>query len=310
MAGARKRNRFVDYLIYLTVRWIVCLLQALPFEASIAIARFLSWVVTDVVPVRRGIIEENLQHAYPQMSAAERHRLTRRMWEHLVLMIAEIALAARKIHETNWREHIDLINREFLVESMLSDRPTVIVCAHFGNFELSGMLLGLLGFPSYTIARPLDNPYLNQFLNHFRGLRGQHILPKNGSAQLVADLLDKGVTLTLLGDQHAGPKGTWAEFFGRPASTHKAIALFSLANDAPMCICYCRRIGKPLRYLLGADVMIDPRNMDPQLQSVPALTQWYTDQLETAIRRAPEQYWWMHRRWRDTPPASFQRKAA
>jgi KDO2-lipid IV(A) lauroyltransferase len=183
------------------------------------------------------------------------------------------------------------------------------VCGHYGNFELSGFMLGILGLSSFTIARTLDNPYLDRFVNKFRGAKGQFILPKNGSAQRIDALLASGGTLVFLADQNAGPKGCWVDFFGRAASTHKAIALFTLTNDAPMVVCFARRTHGPLHMKLGMEALADPRDHHAAT-SVPALTQWYTTCLEQVIRRAPEQYWWVHRRWKDTRTKSAERKAA
>src|SRR6185295_14986309 len=131
------------------------------------------------------------------------------------------------------------------------DRPLVIVSGHYGNFEFAAHALAVLGFPSCAIARPLDNIYLDRFLHRFRGANGQRILPKNGSAAEIDALLARGGTLLFLADQFAGPKGCWVDFFGRPASTHKAIALFSLSNDAPLLFCFSRRIGEPLEHLIS-----------------------------------------------------------
>ena len=102
----------------------------------------------------------------------------------------------------------------------------------------------------------------------------------------MADLLAAGGILTLLADQHAGDKGCWVNFFGRPASTHKVVALLTLTNETPMAVCFCQRGDRPLKYRLGADRTLDPRTMPAELASVPALTAWYTGQLEEIIRRA------------------------
>src|SRR6185503_2596959 len=116
------------------------------------------------------------------------------------------------IHDTNWREYVTLRDSDLIIRTFFDDRPTIVICGHYGNFELSGYVLGLFGFPTYTIARPLDNPYLNQWLNDFRGLTGQYILSKNGSAGQIQDILNRGGVLALLGDQYAGSKGCWVEF--------------------------------------------------------------------------------------------------
>jgi Kdo2-lipid IVA lauroyltransferase/acyltransferase len=304
-----RRSTMLDYLVYVIVRIFICVVQALPLMACAQAARALATLFHDVLQIRRSLVDDNLRHAFPELSANDRSRLAWRMWEHLLLMVCEIAQAPRKIHDSNWRTFITLCGRDELVGVLLSDRPVVIVSAHYGNFELSGFVLGLLGFPSYTIARTLDNPYLDGFVNQFRGSTGQFILPKIGSAQRVDALLAAGGTLTVLADQSAGPKGCFVDFFGRPASTHKAIALFSLGSDAPLAICFDRRVGGPLRHVIGMAALCDPRTAEADLRTVPDLTRWYTERLEAVIRRAPEQYWWLHRRWKDVKP-SRERKAA
>jgi KDO2-lipid IV(A) lauroyltransferase len=304
-----RRNFCLDYAVYLAVRLLVSLVQAFPLDTCAWASRWLAWLAADVLRIRGRVVEENLRHAFPDLTDEARRDLTRGMWEHLFLLAVEMAHAPRKIHWTNWRDYIDLARREVLVKVLFDDRPVVLVSAHYGNFELSGYALGVLGFPSFTIARPLDNPLLNRFVNEFRGSQGQFIFPKNGSAQPVDALLASGGTLALLADQHAGDKGCWVDFFGRPASTHKAIALFALVNDAPLVVCFSRRTGGPLVHLLGAEEMIDPRDLPPEMRSVPAITRWYTDCLERIIRCAPEQYWWVHRRWREPPRRSRQQAA-
>lgn len=296
------RARLFDYPIYLVVRLALCIVQALPVEMCARLAKTAAWLLTDVLRLRRAIIEENLIGAFPQMTEPERRALERRMWEHLALLVAEVMHAPRKIHDTNWRDYFTVLNKREIVGWLLSDRAVVFVAGHYGNFELSSFMLGLFGFPSYSIARPLDNPFIDRALNQFRGMYGQHILPKQGCAGDVDDLLKSGGTLALLADQHAGPKGCWVNFLGRPASTHKAIGLFSLGSDAPLIMAYCRRVGPPLHCHLGAAGVADPRTDRPEVANLRALTQWYTQRLEDVIRAEPSQYWWLHRRWRDKKP--------
>ncbi len=304
----------LDRLVYFVVRIFVCVVQAMRIETCTVLARWLATMCCDVLGIRGDVIEDNLRHAFPGMTPRQRRKLSWQMWEHFFLMIVEIVHAPRKIHRTNWRSYVTLHNADLLVRTFFDDRPTVVVCGHYGNFELSGYVLGLFGFPTFTIARPLDNPYLDRFLNDFRGSTGQYILCKNGSAQQIQDILDRGGVLALLGDQYAGNKGCWVEFFGRPASSHKAIALFTLGNNAPTLFCSARRTGKPLHMLMSARAILDPLELGPEMLSVPAITQWYTLQLEDTIRQAPQQYWWLHRRWKDTRAASkrgrTQNKAA
>jgi KDO2-lipid IV(A) lauroyltransferase len=232
------------------------------------------------------------------------------MWEHLFLLVLEVAHAPRKIRETNWRRYVRLREEDRLVRLLLSERPVLIVTGHFGNFELGGYVLAILGFPTYTVARTLDNPYLDRFVNMFRGATGQRMIPKVGGYDQIVEVLSGGGTMTFLADQYAGRKGCWVEFFARPASAHKAIALLAFENDAPVVVSSARRFGGLLNVELHPVAAIDPRDGGEQVANVRTLTQWYTSHIEEIIRRTPHQYWWLHRRWKDTRKKRAKRKAA
>lgn len=308
-------QRQLDFLVYLVVRISICIIQMLSLEHCERIARRLAILFGDVLKVRQAVVEENLRIAFPELSVEDRHRLTLRMWEHLFLLVMEIAHTPRKYHETNWRDVVDLKNSDIYTGAMISGRPTLLVLAHFGNFELGGVTLGLLGFSTHAVARTLDNPYLAAWMDRTRQATGQHVIPKKGGYDDIVNVLAGGGTMAFLADQYAGVKGCWVDFFHRPASVHKAIALFALDNKAKVVVCYCRRLGRALRYEIGVQAVYDP--LDPStapegkdLSNIRGLTQWYTHELEQIIRRAPEQYWWIHRRWKDRRPAKRQVKQA
>ena len=288
-----------NYLAYLVVRLFVCVIQATRIETGQRVAHLLAWLFGDVLKVRHKVVMENLRHAFPELHERQHRQIMKQMWQHLFLLILEVAHAPRKIHETNWREYVKLDNDATLVNLLLEDRPVILVTAHFGNFEVSGYLLGLLGFPTYTIARTLDNPHIDRFLGSFRGKTGQYIISKNGGFDEILQVLANNGTMTLLADQYAGTKGCWVEFFGRPASAHKAIALLSLDNDATVVTASGTRRDEPLHFELKVTATADPRDTSGDLGTIKSLTQWYTTRLEEMIREKPGQYWWLHRRWKD-----------
>jgi KDO2-lipid IV(A) lauroyltransferase len=273
--------------------------QALPIETCERLAGLLATVFGDWLRIRGRIVEDNLRHALPNLSDYQRRDLTWRMWRHLFLLVAEVAHAPRKIHETNWRQYVRLNGSRRLIRMLVDDRPLLLVSGHFGNFELAGFVLGILGFPTYTVARALDNPHLDAFVNRFRGATGQHIIPKNGGYDQILAVLGQGGTMAFLADQYAGSKGCWVDFFGRPASAHKAIALFALDNNARLVVGSSRRLEKPLEYELVLEGVADPQSLPPQQCGIRELTQWYTSTIEAAVRRHPDQYWWLHDRWKD-----------
>jgi len=292
-------QRIAQYLGYLVVRSFFCLAQALPLSACQSVASVLGWLCNDVFHVRGKVVDENLRHAFPHLDKAQRRKLGRKMWSHLFLFGAEMAHARCKIHATNWRDYIEVEGQEAMIELFLQDRPLLLVTAHFGNFELAGYALGLFGYPVYAIARTLDNPYLDRFMLKLRSSTGQGILAKQGDYDKILEILGSGGTVSFLADQYAGQKGCWVEFFNRPASAHKAIALFALDYDAPLAVGFCRRVGRPLHFVFHLQGVADPQTMGDEIGSIRQLTQWYNQRFEEGILKAPEQYWWLHRRWKD-----------
>jgi Kdo2-lipid IVA lauroyltransferase/acyltransferase len=292
-------QRGVDYAVYLLVRVIVAVLQTLPEDGADRFCHQLAWLLARYVPLRRGTIDENLRRAFgADVPADQLTAMREAMWHHLLLMVCEIAWAPRRLHRSNWKQHMRFGDDRMMLRVLLSRRPAVLVSGHFGNFELGGYVTGLMGLRTTVIARDLDNPYLHRFVKRFRGATGQSLVDKRGCAADVDRLLSSGGTLSLLADQHAGDRGCWVDFLGHPASCHKALALFSLTRDAPMLVATTRRSGGPMQFVLDSLGVVDPREPSESLQGIRPLTQWYNDRLAEGIRLAPEQYWWVHRRWR------------
>ncbi|MFM1904284.1 MAG: hypothetical protein RLZZ440_2184 [Planctomycetota bacterium] len=304
-------TRCTDLAAYVAVRVAICFVQAVPRPTCERWARSLSRLLANRLRIRRGVVRENLRIAFPDLTAAEQRETARAMWEHLLLMVVEIAHANRVIHKTTWRRHLRIHGMEEMVRLFWLDRPKVVLSGHYGNFELAAYLFGLFGLRIFSVARELDNPMLDRFVTRFRESRGQIILPKKGSAPDVALVLEENGAIGLLGDQSAGPKGCWVDFFGRPASVHKAIGVFALSAAAPVLVCSATRRGGLFDFDLRLEGVADPADGRPETAELQSLSQWYTTILEGAIRREPAQYWWVHRRWR-TPPrkARVSRPAA
>ncbi|MFM8415701.1 MAG: lysophospholipid acyltransferase family protein [Planctomycetota bacterium] len=314
MAKPKRRSpatRLLDLAAYAAVRVAICVIQSLPRPACERWARQLSNLIANRMRIRRAVVRDNLRQAFPAMSPDERREVARKMWEHLLLMVVEIAHANRVIHKSTWRSKLRIHGMEDFVRTLWLDRPKVILSGHYGNCERAAYLLGLFGFRIFSVARELDNPLLDRFVTEFRESRGQRILPKKGSAPDVAMVLDENGAIGLLGDQAAGPKGCWVDFFGRPASVHKAIGVFALSSQAPVMVCSATRGRGLFDYDLRIEGTADPAAGGPETADLGTLSQWYTTLLETAIRREPSQYWWVHRRWRDKPQkARVSRPAA
>ena len=309
MAHRPIAKRLTDRATYAVVRTVMCVIAALPRTAcdrwTTRLARLLPRL-----RIRAALVDDNLRHAFPDLDAAGRREIERGMWEHLLRMVVEIAHANRMIHKTTWRRHLRIHGMEEFVRALWLERPKVILSGHFGNFELAAYLFGLFGFRIFSVARELDNPLLDRFVTRFRESRGQKILPKRGSAPDVAVVLQENGAIALLGDQ-AAERGCWVEFFGRQASVHKAIGVFALSSSAPVIVCSATRGDGLFDYDMRLEGVADPAAGTAETADLQAVSQWYTSLLERAVRRAPAQYWWVHRRWRSRPTkAKVSRSAA
>ncbi|MCL2709838.1 MAG: lysophospholipid acyltransferase family protein [Planctomycetaceae bacterium] len=294
-----------DYLVHLFVRVLFCIVQSLSLNANKTFVRGLAFFFSRVLPFRHQLLHENLQIAFPELNKNERQVIIRAMWEHLLLMGVEVALARRQIRDGNWTDHIELVNAEPLLSLLHQDRPVLLVTGHFGNFEIGGFSLGILSYPSHAVARTLDNPYLHRFIKDFRESTGQFLIPKKGGAMEITRVIERHGLMALLVDQWAGRKeGYMINFFDKPTLAFKAIAILSLKYNAPIVVCYAlRKKREPgqfqtLQFEMHISEILDPLDMPPEIQNAKDVTQWFTHVLESGIRKCPEQYWWLHRRWK------------
>ncbi len=309
---SKPRSATADFCVYLVVRVILCVVQMLTLPASRRLADLLAWLAYHVDRRHRLVADDNLRLAFAdQYNARTRDQMVRGVYRHFCSLVVEIAHLPRKLHTDTWHRHMTLENGAAIVEGLLSGRPLLFVTGHFGNWEMGGYLLGMLGFTTHAIARKLDNPYLNEFLLHrFRQRTGQQILYKDGDFERIQAVLAGGGAIATLGDQDAGARGQFVDFFGRPASTHKAIALLALEYNATMVVIGSPRIGELMRYKITAEDVIRPEEYANRPDAVRAITQRFTAALERLARRAPEQYFWLHRRWKHEPRVRKAKKAA
>lgn len=311
---ARKRRRpALDLAVYLGVRLVISTVQAAPMNLAFALGAALGWLAYHLDRRHRRVAEENLRQAFPELAddPAKLDRLVRASYRHFALMAVEVALLPRKMHVAAWRHYSSMYPATACIRPMFDKRANLLVTAHFGNWEMAGWIIGLFGQRSYAIARVQDNPFLERYLRRFRQATGQTIIAKKDDYERLTEALRQGGKVATLADQDAGQRGVFVEFFGRPASTHKAVALMAVEFDAPITVIGVPRVAEPMRYAVECEEVIDPRDFADRPDAVKAITQRYTAALERMIRRHPEQYFWMHRRWKHQPgQRSARTKAA
>lgn len=299
---AKPRNKHLDYLTYLGVRLLIMFIQMFPLRANYRTARLIGNLMYrfDHRHRHRGL--EHLRRSFPDWTEQKYHRITKASMRNLVYLGLEVLFTTRLITPVRWRRHVRLKNMAETLRLLVEQSSGLIfLTGHFGNWEVLGYTMAAMGFPSVSVARPLDNPYINDYLMGVRQLKGQDILYKKGATASMDDVLNANGLLGFIADQDAGRKGTFVDFFGRLASTYKSIALLAMRHQVPVIVCYGRRLSEHYRFEIGVQRIIYPAEWARKSDPLKWITQEYTTALEQVIRTAPEQYLWVHRRWKHRP---------
>lgn len=291
-----------DYLVYLVLRFGAMIFQMFPIEWNLATARWMGHVWFRIMRRHRERALDHLKFAFgDQLTETERRRLALKSMQQMTMMAMEVFFTTRLINEWTWPRYVRLENVEPALEILTRRRGAILVTGHYGSWELCGYVLATLGFPIVAVMRPLDNPYINSYLMDVRAKRGLQLLYKKGVSRSADEVLSQGGTLAFIADQNAGHKGLFVDFFGRKASTYKSIALLAIQHQVPIVVGYARRISPRFEYAVGVNRVIHPSEWAGREDELYWITQEYTRSIEDFVRQQPEQYLWIHRRWKSRP---------
>ena len=297
----RKRNAILDWLGYASLRVLVGILQLSSVETNLIFARFLGRQLWKHYGRGRQRALENLRASYPDKDEQWYEDTGRKSCEQLVMLAVDVIFTPRLVKKDNWRQYSRFKNTERAKWLSKEGKGVIFVGAHYGNFEILGYMMGLFGFNVYSIARPLDNPYISRYLYGVRERAGQKIIDKKGAAEMFDKVASSGATLCFIADQDAGDKGIFVDFFGRKASTYKSIGLLALTENLPIVVGYARRIDDRFFFEIGCARIIMPEEWANKKDPLLWVTAEYTKAIETFVRADPSQYWWLHRRWKHRP---------
>lgn len=178
----------------------------------------------------------------------------------------------------------------------------IFFTGHFGNWELNGLLQGHLGMPLCLVARPLDNPELERMLARLRERTGNRVLHKRHALREILRAVRDGMGVAIVIDQDARDGGIFVPFFGRPASTTPVLGLVALRTGAPVVPSFST-LGADGRYRIVYEPPVEIPQTGDRDRDVAACTASCTAIVEKWVRRYPEMWLWMHRRWKTRPPA-------
>lgn len=297
-----KQKPAVDWLVYGTVRFFAMVFQMFPIDLNLRTARLMGWVWYRLVRRHRERAREHLRLAYGDaLTARQIDEYALKSMQQITMMAMEVLFTPRLINEWTWPRYIRLKGIEQALDVLVSRRGAILVTGHYGSWELVGFMLATLGFPLTAVMRPLDNPHLNAHLMNARAKRGLGLLYKKGATQNAAEILESGGVLGFIADQNAGRKGLFVDFFGVKASTYKSIGLLAMQHSVPIVVGCARRVSDRFQYEVECTRVIRPDEWVGREDPLTWITQEYSWAIERFVRQAPEQYLWMHRRWKSRP---------
>jgi KDO2-lipid IV(A) lauroyltransferase len=305
------RSGPLAWMAYALIRVAMSLAQVFPIDANLRFARTLARWWVRLTPRHRDRAILHLEQSYGgTLDRGRIEAIADGCLAHWAMFALELACAPRLLSPMSWPRYIEPVDFEETLGVLLDGRGVILVSGHYGNFEVTGYMLANLGLEVVAVMRPLDNVYLNRYVVSSRRSHGLRLLDKKGAMLHAEEVLQRGAALAFVADQNAGRKGVFVDFFGRPASTYKSVGLLAMTTGCPIVVGYARRVGGRFRYRVGVRRIIRPREWESQEHPLRWITQAYTTALEEIIREAPEQYLWIHRRWKSQPRAAPSRGAA
>lgn len=288
--------RFIDYICAILVRSLNHIFHFIPIEISLWLGRRMGTLFYHLNRDRKTIGYANLRAAFSkEKTPAQLKKLIKSVFRDFAQTFFEI-LSLTKVNKKYIDKYVEIVNEKSGRMVVNSHRGVLFLTAHFGNWELSGMVCALNGFPITVLAREQSMKKLNELLNRLRESKGLHVVTKGITVKYIVKALHEGKIIGMVGDQDAGKTGVYTEFFGRLASTAAGTARLAQKTGAYILPAFMARIRGPYhKAILAEPIEIGKKeDLEPYIAK-------YNKLLEKYVRMYPEQWLWLHKRWKSTP---------
>jgi KDO2-lipid IV(A) lauroyltransferase len=287
------------FFAYLLVRAVEALLRPLPMRRVRAWGERLGRLAYRIGGARRRVAFDNVARALPETDTAAREAIVRGMFEHFGRMLLEL-IRFGSLSNEEMLALLETEGAEHVLGAYERGRGMIFVGGHLGYWEMQGITHALCWKPISLMVRPLDNPRLHDMLERIRTRTGNAVIYRQGSIRKVLRALGDNRGVAILIDQHLhSSEAIYVDFFGRPAATTSVVASLVLRTGATVVPVF----GLPLpggRYRFVYERPVAPPENDSP-EAIHAFTQRCTDVIEAYVKRYPDLWLWMHRRWRDAP---------
>ncbi|HEY2547434.1 MAG TPA: lysophospholipid acyltransferase family protein [Candidatus Acidoferrum sp.] len=290
-----------EWLEYATVWVILKTVGTLPRNVARAFAASVTRLLFFLQPRLQKVAEFNLRLAFPDWTDAQRRDTTGKMVRNLGWMAAEFARFP-KLTKENIEQVVILESHENFLEGQRRGKGVLYLTGHIGAWELSSFAHALYGHPLHYMARPLDNRRLDALVNQYRCASGNMPIFKNESARVMLRILKDSGTVGILADQNTMPEeGAFVDFFGKSACTTTGIARVALHTGAAVVPGYAYWDDSIRKYRLRFEPPVELIRTGDTERDVVENTQRFAKVIEEIIRKHPDQWVWIHKRWKTRP---------
>jgi Kdo2-lipid IVA lauroyltransferase/acyltransferase len=283
---------------YLAVRGLASLVHTVSMARARAWGAALGRLAYYVDRRHRRVALRNLARAFPSRTEADRATIARSVFAHFGSVIAELL----KVSTMRPEQLIALVETEgdeHCWNALKAERGILCFTGHFGYWEVQAIASAARFVPIAVLARRLDNPYLHRMLEEIRTMTGNQVIYRHGAIRRILRELAANRAVAMLIDQHLQRDAIMVDFFRRPAATTAALAVLALRTGAIVLPVFALPMAGG-RYKLVYEHPVEPPSEDSP-DAIREFTQRCSDVLEMYVRKHPELWLWMHRRWRDDP---------
>ncbi|MBV9215038.1 MAG: lysophospholipid acyltransferase family protein [Acidobacteria bacterium] len=301
-----KKSSFQIYLEYIPVRTVFAVFGLLPRKFAVGFwMRFAAIVFTIFGGKWRRVGLRNLEIAFPEKSVDERREILDASIRNLGRIAGEMTQFSKATRET-LAKIVDITRDDskasYFFEQHERGRGTIITGAHFGNWEIGILGMSAIHIPIHFLARPLDNPLIEDYFVRLRARFGNRAIDKNNFVEASAAVLRDGGFLGVMPDVNMNPRfGVFVPFFSELACTTTGVAMLAMRTNAMIVPTCCVWLEDRKQYATFYGDFIEPQMASGRRDEIKRLTAAFTKATEDFIRQYPEQYFWLHRRWKTRP---------
>ena len=274
-----------------------------PFRFARMSAGFLGFLIGIMFGIRKRVALDNLRRAYPDKSDQEVKRIYIGCWRHFLKVGAEMARLPRmnKRFIDRW---IDLEQQIVIADALKRGNGVIVVSGHYGNWEWMGGGMSYIGFPVTYVVTSQTNRLVEDWMNRMRESVGIQIVHRSNAVRGVLTAIKQNRAIAILCDQDAAETGAFVPFFGQPASTPRGPAVFHLKTSVPIVFGAAHRDEKGIIRVLFEEMKFTGLTGDREKDEFQIMSQ-ITSRLEEEVRKHPEQWLWLHRRWKSSSPVNY-----